>query len=128
MDQAAPGANWLLFAGVMLALIGILNVIYGIAAIGKSHFFDDSADYMVSGLQTWGWTGLIIGAVQLLAARSVWRGGQFGRWFGIALAGLSLIGALMSVPGAPFWSLTIVALDVLVLYGLTAYGGQHRPV
>jgi hypothetical protein len=128
MERAAPGANWVLFAGIMLALVGILNLIYGIAAISKSNFFDDGAEYIVSSLRTWGWVGVVLGAVQLLAASSVWRGGSFGRWFGIALASLSLIAALMSVSSSAFWSLTIAALDVLIIYGLAAYGGQHRPV
>jgi hypothetical protein len=69
---------------------------------------------------------LILGVVQLLAAFSIWAGNQFGRWVGIAVAGLSLIGALLSIPAYPFWSLAIFAIDILVIYGLAAYGGQHR--
>jgi hypothetical protein len=121
----APGAGWVLFAGIMMALVGVLNVIYGIAAISKSHFFDTNAEYMVSNLRTWGWIGVVLGAVQLLAAFSIWRGGSFGRWLGILAASLSAIAALMSISGAPFWSLAVFAIDVLVIYGLAAYGGQH---
>jgi hypothetical protein len=125
---AAPGTNWVLFAGIMIAVLGILNVIYGIAAIGKSSFFVADAKYMISDLRTWGWVGVALGGLQFAAAASIWRGGSFGRWFGIALAGANLIAALLSIPAYPFWSLTIVALDILVIYGLSAYGGQGRPV
>ena len=69
---------------------------------------------------------LILGAVQILAAFSIWNGNQFGRWFGIGVAGLSAIAALMSIPAYPFWSLAIFAVDILVIYGLAVYGGQHR--
>ena len=126
--EQTPGANWLLFAGVMLALVGILNVIYGIAAISKSHFYDGNADYVVSSLRTYGWAGLVLGGAQLLAATSIWRGGSFGRWFGLAAASLSAIEALLSISGYPFLSLALLAVDVLIIYGLTAYGGQHRAV
>jgi hypothetical protein len=121
-----PGGGWILFAGIMLMLVGILNVIWGIAAIGDSSFFVNDQRYILSGLNTWGWVTVILGAVQILAAYSVWNGNQFGRWFGIATAGLSSIAALMSLPAYPFWSLAIFAVDVLVIYGLAAYGGQHR--
>jgi hypothetical protein len=127
-DQAARGAGWVLFAGIMIALAGILNVIYGIAAISKSNFFDRNTDYMLSDLKTWGWITLLIGIVQIIAASSIWRGDSFGRWFGIGTASLSAIAALMSIPGYPFWSLAIFALDIMIIYGLAAYGGQHRAV
>jgi hypothetical protein len=121
-----PGGGWILFAGIMLVLVGILNVIWGIAAIGDSSFFVNDQRYILSDLNTWGWVTVILGAVQVLAAYSVWNGNQFGRWFGIGTAGLSSIAALMSLPAYPFWSLAIFAVDILVIYGLAAYGGQHR--
>ena len=64
--------------------------------------------------------------LQIVAAFSIWSGGGFGRWFGIGAAGLSAIAALMSLPGYPFWSLAVFAIDVLIIYGLAAYGGGHR--
>jgi hypothetical protein len=121
-----PGGGWVLFAGIMLMLVGILNVIYGIAAIDDSSFFVNDTKYILSDLNTWGWVTLILGAVQILAAFSIWNGNQFGRWVGIAVAGLSAISALLSIPAYPFWSLAIFAVDILVIYGLAAYGGQHR--
>jgi hypothetical protein len=123
-----PGGGWILFAGIMLMLVGVLNVIWGIAAIGDSSFFINDTKYILSGLNTWGWVTVVLGAVQILAAFSIWNGNQFGRWFGIGVAGLSAIAALMSIPAYPFWSLAIFAVDILVIYGLAAYGGQHRPL
>ena len=120
------GSGWVLFSSIMLGLIGVLNVIYGLAAIDKSSFFVANTKYILSDLQTWGWVLLIIGVVQLFAAVSVWRGGSFGRWFGIAVASLNAIAALMSIPAYPFWSLAIFAIDVLIIYGLTTYGGDRR--
>ena len=119
------GAGWIAFAGIMLAIIGILNVIYGIAAIGDSSFFVHNTKYILSNLNTWGWVTLIIGVIQVLAAFSIWSGGEFGRWIGIFIAGVSMIGALLSLPAYPLWSLAVFAIDVLIIYGLAAYGGQR---
>ena len=107
-------------------LVGLLNVIWGIAAVGNSSFFVHNTKYILSDLNTWGWVTIIVGVVQMLAAYSIWAGNQFGRWVGITVAGLSAISALMSIPAYPFWSLAIFAVDILVIYGLSAYGGQHR--
>jgi hypothetical protein len=120
------GAGWLLFAGIMMIVAGVLNVIYGIAAIDDSTFFVNDAQFILSGLNTWGWIVLVLGVLQLFAAFSIWQGGSYGRWFGIFAAGLSSIGALLSIPAYPFWSLAIFAVDVLIIYGLAAYGGHRR--
>src|SRR4051794_40831065 len=119
------GSGWLLFAGVMIVMVGILNVIYGIAAIDNAHFFVANQKYIVSDLSTWGWVMLILGALQILVAFSIWSGGSYGRWFGIAVASLNAIAALMAIPAYPFWSLAVFSIDILVIYGLAAYGGGN---
>jgi hypothetical protein len=120
------GSGWLLFAGIMVLIVGVLNVIYGIAAIDNASFFVADQRYILSDLSTWGWVMLVIGALQLLAAFSIWSGGGYGRWFGIAMASLNAIAALLSIPAYPFWSLAVFTIDILIIYGLAAYGGGHR--
>ena len=122
----SAGASWVLFAGIMVCLAGVLNVIWGIAAIADSRFFTADATYIVSGLNTWGWIMLAFGVAQVLAAYAIWRGSGFGRWFGIAVAGLNAIGALMSISAYPLWGLALFTLDLLVIYGLATYGGDPR--
>ena len=120
------GSGWVLFAGIMVSMVGVLNIFWGIAAIDTSQFFVANTEFIVSDLKTWGWIVLVIGALQLLAAVSIWRGGTFGRWFGIAVASVNAIVALLALPAYPFWSLAIFAVDVLVIYGLATYGGDRR--
>src|SRR5262245_23242385 len=103
------GAGWVMFAGIMLMIGGVLNVIYGIAAVDNSKFFVHETQYILSGLNTWGWITIGLGALEILAAFSIWAGGAFGRWFGIFVASLSAIGALLAIPAYPFWSLAVFA-------------------
>ena len=110
--------GWWVFAGVMLSIAGVLNVIWGIAAISNSKFFVNDQKYIISSIHTWGWVTLIIGAIELIAAFSLFSGGGFGRWLGIFAASLSAIAALLSIPAYPFWGLCIFALAIIVIYEL----------
>jgi hypothetical protein len=119
-------SGWVTFAAVLLLIGGTLNVIYGIAAIGDSSFFVQDARYILSNLNTWGWVAVLIGLIQVIAAGSLWRGGLFGRIFGIAAASLSAIGALLSIPAYPFWSLAIFALDIVIIHQIASHGTEGR--
>jgi hypothetical protein len=118
MNDESLISGWWVFAGVLLLIAGVLNIIYGIAAIGDSKFFTDHGTYIVSGLHTWGWILLIVGVLELVAAFSLFSGGEFGRWFGIFIASLNAIGALLTIPGSEFWSLAVFALCIIVIYKL----------
>jgi hypothetical protein len=118
MDRMDRVTGWWIFAGVMLAIAGVLNVIWGIAAISDSKFFANNATYIISGLHTWGWVTLIIGALEVTAAASLLAGGGFGRWMGMLAAGLSAIGSLLSIDAYPFWSLSVFALSIIIIYQL----------
>lgn len=126
MNDAQQGSGWILFAGIMILIAGVLDVIWGIAAIDNANFFIEDDRFIISSLSTWGWITLIIGVVKVIAAFSIWRGGAFGAVIGIVAASLGAIAALLSIPAYPFWSLAIFAVDVLVIYGLAAYGARGQ--
>jgi predicted membrane protein DUF2127 len=120
------GLGWLVFAGIMLSMVGILNIVYGIAAIDNSTFFTANAKYVITDLNTWGWVVLGIGAIQFLAAFGIWAGSEWGRWVGIISAGCNAIVQMFFISGFPLLSVTLFAVDILVIYGLVAYGGHRR--
>ena len=111
-------SGWWVFAGVLLLVTGVLNIIYGIASIGDSKFFTEGGVYVLSGLHTWARILLIVGVLELVAAFSLFSGGEFGRWFGIFIASLNAIGALLTIGATPFWSLAVFALTIIIIYKL----------
>src|SRR5215475_8419188 len=118
------GGGLIFFASLMLVIIGFFNLIYGIAAIANSHVFVANAHYVFGNLRTWGWITLIIGVLQLLAAAGVVMGNQLARWFAVAVLVLNAIDQMFFIPAYPFWSLVIIAVDVVALYGLCVYGSR----
>lgn len=122
----AGRSGWATFAAIMLTILGLLNIVYGIAAIDNANFFVNNAQYVFSDLNTWGWIILIIGITQLSAAVSIFGGTGWGRWVGVATAGVNAIAQLMFLPSSPFLSISLFAVDVLIIYGLVSYDPRRR--
>ena len=118
MNEESTLSGWWVFAGILLLVAGVLNIIWGIAAIGDAKFFTAHGTFIISGLHTWGWILLILGVLEMIAAFSLFAGGEFGRWFGVFIASLNAIGALLSIPAYPLWSLGIFALAIIIIYKL----------
>ena len=123
-EEPGRGYGLVLFASILLLIIGCFNAIQGIAAIAHSHVFTAHAHYVFGNLRAWGWVTLILGILQLGAAAGVLAGNQLARWFAVVVIGLNAIDQMFFIPSYPFWSLTIIAMDVVALYGLSAYGSR----
>ena len=121
-----PGKGWLLFAGIMLGLIGALNLVYGIAAIGNSTFFVRDVEFVFADLKTFGWLLTVVGAVQLAAAFGIWRLTEWGRWLGIACAAVNAFVQFLVLPAHPVWALMVFFVDIIIVFGLLTYGGRDR--
>ena len=122
--QGGRGYGLVLFAGVLMLVAGFWNMIYGIAAIANSHVFVGNAHYVFGNQRAWGWVTLILAVLMLLAGVGVMVGNQAARWFGVVVVGLNAINQMFFLPAYPFWSLMIIAVDIVALYGLCAYGSR----
>ena len=121
------GVGSAFFAAVLLLIAGTLNIIYGIRAVDDASFFVNNTQFLFSSLHTWGWVAIILGAIQVTAAFSLFALGIFGRIVGIVAATLGAIGALLNIGGAhPWWSLGIFAICLIVLHGLLVLGEPER--
>jgi len=122
----AAGRRPIALTLALLLVTAIFNLAGGIAAIAGSHLLLTSAHLVPGSLRAWGWTMTIIGAVQLLAAAGVWAGSQLARRFAVAAAGLTAVGQMLLIPACPLWSLLIIAVEAVALWGLRAYGGREN--
>jgi hypothetical protein len=125
-EEEDRGMGWMIFAGTMLAILGTLNVIGGIAAIDNSHFYVRDVKYVFGDLNTWGWIVLITGAAQVLTAFGIWARSSLAAWVGIGFAGLNAMAQLLNIPSYPLYSVSLFAIDILVIYALAVHGGRSR--
>ena len=124
--RQGEGYWMIVFAVALLVTVGFFNLIDGIAAIANSHVFIANAHYVVGDLRFWGWIALILGTLQLIAAIAILAGSQAARWFAVVVIGLNAIGQMFFIPAYPFWSLLIIAVDIVALWGLCAYGSREN--
>lgn len=117
------------FAGVMLMLVGIFHALAGLAAIIDDKYFVVGVNYAYEFDTTgWGWIHLILGVVVIAAGYGVFSGAAWARVVGITLASLSAIANFFFIPYQPVWAMLIIALDVLVIAALAAYGPEEAGV
>ena len=124
MDRRGEG--WVLFAGIMLGVAGIMRIFDAIWAFSYHGVLPGNLEGAIFGhsLKTYGWVYLVVAAVLIVCAFLVFSGSQVGRWVGIVAAAIMSISAIWWIPYYPIWSLTYVALGALVIYALAAYGGK----
>jgi hypothetical protein len=118
------GSGWLFFAGTMLGLAGLFSTIDGIVALSKSTFYVADARYVFSDLHTWGWIILAVGVVEICASVAILGRSQWARWFGIVVASLGALAQFAFMQSYPFWSITVLTMCILTVYGLAAHGGR----
>jgi hypothetical protein len=128
LGEDTKGAGWVTFAGVMLLVLGCTNTVEGVAAVSGSDFFVTRAHYLFGDLSSWGWVIWVIGVAQGMTGVAVLVKNQFARWLGVAFAFCNALAQMLMIQAYPFWSLALLSLDLLVMYGLVVYGGRsYRP-
>jgi hypothetical protein len=129
--EEAPSAwvGMVLFAGIMLLLVGTLQAIAGFVALfNDDYYLVRSADLVVNVDYTgWGVVHLVLGGVAVLAGFGVMLGQMWARLFGIILAAASAVANLAFVGANPIWCTVLIAMDVLIIWALAVHGREVKP-
>jgi len=121
IGRGTAWTGWIAFAGWLMLIIGSLDFFEGLIAIIRDKYYVLTPNQIiVFDLSTWGWLTLIWGIVLAVAGLGVLGGASWARWFAIVAGSLNFLGQLAFVGSAqyPLWALTVLALTVVVLYGL----------
>jgi len=121
--QDSPWASGLtVFAAAMMMIGGVWHALAGIAALVHDDIFVTTPEYIYSlDLTVWGWVQLLLGLLVAVAGFAILKGQIWARFVGIAIACLSLIASFLFMPLYPLWSISIIALDVFVIWALAVY-------
>ena len=106
-----------------MIMIGFFHAIAGLSGILKDEFYVKTPNYLVNlDTSAWGWIHLILGIIILLAGFGLFSGAVWARTVGVIIALISAIANFVFIPVYPFWAITVIVIDVLVIWALTAHG------
>ena len=117
------GTGRAVFTAFLLMFVGVLNLFYGIGALGNAHVYAGETRLVFQNLNTYGWVLIILAVIQLTGGVSLLAGNAYGRVIGIIAASLGALSNLTSIGGSdPWWRLAGFGLCVYILYGLIVFG------
>jgi hypothetical protein len=116
---AEPPEGWVLFAAIMILFSGIWNVVEGFFGFLRASYFIGSP--VLGSLWIWALLWLVFGIVMVAAGAAILNGRSWGRWFAIVVVALSAFLHLLAIGAYPWWSLVMIAIDVLILYALAVH-------
>jgi hypothetical protein len=120
-DTTQEPSGWVIFAGVMMLLIGFLNFFYGLAAVVNDDVVVVGGHgAIIADLTAWGWVTMILAVILVLTGGGLLTGAAWARWVGVFLVALNAIEQVWIFPAAPLWAFIVIILDVVILYYLTA--------
>ena len=122
-EASGWAVSFTLFAAIMMLMSGTFQALAGLVAIFENEFYVATRNYLFQfDATTWGWIHLLVGLVVAFAGWGLLSGRTWARVVGITLAVLSAIANFLFIPYYPFWALTVITLDVFVIWALTAHG------
>ena len=126
-DQRSGWTGWITFAAVMMILAGSLNLLYGIIAAVNDEWvvFTNRANVYLD-ISEWGWVHIIVGAVVLISGLGLFSGNILARTIAVVVASISLVVNFFFIPVYPLWAITVIVIDLLVIWAVTAHGREMR--
>jgi hypothetical protein len=122
-EASGWAVSFTLFAAIMMLMAGTFQALAGLVAIFQNEFYVATRNYLFQfDATTWGWIHLVVGLVVAFAGWGLLSGRTWARVVGITLALVSAIANFLFIPYYPFWALTVITLDVFVIWALTAHG------
>ena len=122
-------AGWIGFAGTLMLIIGAIDFFQGLIALIEDEYFVATASgFLVVDLTGWGWILMIWGVLLVCAGLGLLTAQGWARWFTIVVVSLNFLAQLGFLGNTqyPLWSLTAIALNIIVLYALTVRWGESK--
>jgi hypothetical protein len=117
--------GWIVFAGVMLGVVGSFNVITGLAALLADDVYVGGDRVTVAlDVTSWGWVHLIWGAIMVAAGVALMAGRLWARMLAVFLVSVNMMTQLLVMPGYPFWALLVIAVDAVVIWAILVHGEE----
>ena len=131
MSTVRRGSPWasgpIMVAGAIMVIAGIWQIFIGTTLLVHDNIYVGTPRYLYEfDLTVWGWIQLLTGVLSVAVGYAALRALMWARVLGIGLAAISMLMQFMFLPHYPIWSLLVIALDVVVVYGLASIPSRFR--
>ena len=121
--QSEAGAGWVMFAGIILIAVGFFQAFIGLVGLLEDEVLVVTPDYVAQlDATTWGWVHMIIGLIVLAAGFGIFSGNVLARTVGVFAALGSMVSMFVWLPWYPFWAITIIIIDIAIIWALIVHG------
>lgn len=126
-SETTGWTGWIVFAATMMIIGGSLSIIFGlVAALNDQWVAFTNAGAVFLDVSQWGWVQMLIGLLVLLCGFGVLSGNILARTVGVIVAAGSLVGNFFIIPLYPLWAITVIVLNILVIWALTVHGREMK--
>ena len=128
VNEPTGWVGWIGFAGIILILNGVFSAVQGFMALlgSNTYYLVSSGTLFLFDVTGWGWWNIIIGALLVLTGVALFSGATWARIIAVILAALSAVGQMLLLPAQPWWAFIVIAIDILVIYAVTAHGREVK--
>ena len=126
-ETGGTAVGFILFAAIMMLMAGSWQALQGLIAIFENEFYVATRNYVFQfDATTWGWIHLLVGLLVAFAGWGLLSGRTWARVVAITVALVSAIANFLFIPYYPFWALTVITLDIFVIWAVAAHGRELR--
>ncbi|MFD6893227.1 hypothetical protein ACFWB0_01590 [Rhodococcus sp. NPDC060086] len=109
-------------AAIIMVTIGTLQFLQGLAAVAEDELFIQGQEYTFKfDFTTWGWIHIALGVVIVAVGIALITGATWARVTAIVIAAISILANFLWLPYYPWWSVLIIALDVVVIWAVSTW-------
>ncbi len=119
--------GWIAFAGMMMLMVGVFNLISGMAAVFNDEIFVTAGNLTVLlDVTTWGWVHIVLGLALAGTGLALVSGQTWARVVGVVLVMVNMASQLVALPAYPWWAMIVIAVDVVVLWAIIVHGDEAK--
>jgi hypothetical protein len=127
VEQVDRAPGMLRFAAIMMFLLGGFQMTWAFVEFANATWIAANVYGSFGGyLWLWGIFDVLLALVSFYAGYDLLQGGAFGKTYGVLIAGFSAIRWFFYIPASPWVAVVIIAVDVLIIYGIVAHADYRR--
>ena len=125
---SSPNTTATLAAGALMLTSAILTFLVGVFALAANDLVVSGPGYEYTfQLSGWGWANILTGMVLAAVAIALFVSPQWARAAAIIVTCLAIVVTFLWMPYYPTGAVVLIALDVVIIWGVATWNTSRQP-